>query len=165
MTVITNDYEAYRFIKNHLLTQGEKAINTGEDCQYRGYKEATLDRVKEESGFYSLDYDDQAYELFYDLLAETKPDAMCAVGCLILDKFYDQNFEGRVLENDTEILEAVKKSNPVWKITENSYTMLRILQSIHDGKMTHEWPMYLENIELSFNKYGDYKFPVTEGVE
>ena len=162
MTVITNDYEAYRFIKSHLLNQGEKAINSGEDCQYRGYKEATLDKLKEESGLYVSDYGDIDYELFYDLLAETKPDAMCAVGCLILDKFYDSNFEGRVLENDTEILDAVKKSNPLWKITDNSYRMLRVLQSIHDGKMSHEWSFYLNNLESEFDKYNDYKYPLKE---
>lgn len=162
MTVITNDYEAYRFIKNHLLNQGEKAINSGEDCQYRGYKEATLDMIREESGINDSVYDDIDYELFYDLLADTKPDAMCAVGCLILDNFYDSNFEGRVLENDNEILEAVKKSNPLWKITDNSYVMLRNLQSIHDGKMPHEWSVYLNNLESEFDKYNDYKYPVKE---
>lgn len=163
MSVITNDYEAYLFIKNHLLNQGEKAMNSGEDCQYRGYKEETLDKIREDSGFNGSDYDDQAYDLFYDLLAEVKPDASCAVGCLILDQFYDQNLEGTVIELENGILDAVKKSNPVWKITENSFRLLQTLQHIHDGKQVEDWGVHLDNLEQFFDGYNDFISQVRSG--
>jgi hypothetical protein len=158
MSVITNDYEAYLFIKNHLLNQGEKAMNPGEDCQYRGYKEETMEMLRENSGFYDYDsdYDDKAYDLFYDLLAEIKPDASCAVGCLILDQFYDQNLEGTVIELENGIMDAVRKSNPVWKITEKSYRMLKVLQSIHDAKQVENWKTHLNNLDGSFDAYKDF---------
>lgn len=158
MTVITNDYEAFLFMKDHLLSQMEKAWDSNEDCVYRGYKTETLEDVREsakdhlEGGIWAED----EYEVFYELLSNTPYDAKCAVGCLIIDDFYDQNLEGNVIQQNANVWDSVRKSNPVWKMTDGSYNLMRNMQNIHDNNPTDDWANLMEKLEKDFNEYKDY---------
>lgn len=164
MSLITNDYEAFLFVKNHLLTQNAKAMNDSDDCQYRGYSDITLNAVREEASLLAreqveeddLDTNDLELDLFYDILPSKKCDAMCAVGCLILDKFYDSNMEGEAIDGNDYVIEAVIESNPAWKVTEKSLHMLKKLQKIHDGMIVETWESALSVIGESFDQYNDY---------
>ena len=163
MPLITNDYEAFLFIENHLLTQNAKAMNDSEDCQYRGYSDVTLNAVREEASLLArekvedyVEIDDSAFDLFYDILPTKSCDAMCAVGCLILDQFYESNMEGEAIDGNDYVLEAVIQSNPAWKVTEKSFHMLKKLQKIHDGMTVETWESALSVIGESFDQYNDY---------
>ena len=50
MTLITNDREAFEFVRNHLLTQNEKSIADNLDCLYRGYSEKKIEELKVKAG-------------------------------------------------------------------------------------------------------------------
>lgn len=163
MSLITNDYEAFLFVKDHLLTQNAKAMSDSDDCQYRGYSDITLNAVREEA--YRLakeqvedwvDTEDLQSDLFYDILPTKNCDAMCAVGCLILDQFYNSNMEGEAIDGNDYVLEAVIQSNPAWKVTEKSFHMLKKLQKIHDGMIVETWESALSVIGESFDQYNDY---------
>ena len=170
MSLITNDYEAFMFVAAHLLAQKEKAWSDSEDCQYRGYLSSTLDNVREQAiarsqeenfnnnNHYDNDYD---YDIFYDILADTAYNAKCAVGCLILDNFYDTEMEGKTIEPYELVWDAVIRSNPAWKLTDNSYLMLKELQQIHDGRPPEQWELELSRLNVKFDKYKDYE-PNTE---
>lgn len=163
MSLITNDYEAFLFVKNHLLTQNAKAMNDSDDCQYRGYSDTTLNVVREEASLLAreqvedwVDTEDLQVDLFYDILPTKNCDAMCAVGCLILDQFYDESMEGSAIEPNEEVLNSVVRSNPAWKITEKSFIMLKKLQQIHDGMPVRDWETALAVISQNFDQYNDY---------
>ena len=164
MSLITNDYEAFLFVKNHLLTQNAKAMSDSDDCLYRGYSDITLNAAREEA--YRLakeqvedwvDTEDLQADLFYDILPTKNCDAMCAVGCLISDDFYSQDFEGRTIERSCQVWDAVKLSNPLWKMTDASHEMLKKLQSVHDNNDPEDWEVLLSRFSTSFDKYGDYE--------
>lgn len=161
MTLITNDYEAFEFVKNHLLTQKEKSVSETDECLYRGYSSTKIEELKSEARDIALEenilFEDEDDQVFYELLADETPDAMCAVGCLILEIFYDPEMEGKTLEADEFIWDAVVASNPVWKMNSDSYHMLKMLQNIHDGDQPQNWEIRLSQISSNFNEYGDYK--------
>lgn len=161
MTLITNDYEAFDFVKSHLLTQNAKSIADNTDCLYRGYSQSMLDELKDKADEIvadeEIEWESDKDQVFLDLLVDTQPDSMCAVGCLILDNFYDSDMEGKTIEYNEYIWDAVVKSNPIWKMTENSYHMLRLLQQIHDGEQPDIWEYKLSELNTNFNKYGDYE--------
>jgi hypothetical protein len=149
-------------VQEHLLSQNEQAKDTNDDCQYRGYKESTLEDITNKAKQAVVDstseYDDEViFSLMYEILAGEVPDAKCAVGCLITDDFYDQSFEGRTLERTCHVWDAVKKSNPLWHMNDASYEMLRKLQTIHDNNETENWEILLSKMSTNFNKHGDYE--------
>ena len=163
MTLITNDREAFEFVRNHLLTQNEKSIADNLDCLYRGYSETKIEELKVKAGeIIEEDEEDNVGEsdkdqVFLDLLSEVNPDSMCAVGCLIMDRFYDSEMEGKTIEPDEYVWDAVVKSNPVWKMTDSSLQMLKRLQTIHDGSYPSQWEVELSLMNSDFDKYGDYE--------
>jgi hypothetical protein len=161
MTLITNDREAFEFVRNHLLTQNEKSIADNSECLYRGYSEATIEELKVKAGEIveteGIEWEADKDQVFYDLLADVEAESMCAVGCLIMDKFYDSEMEGKTVEPDEWVWEAVVKSNPVWKLTDSSLEMLKKLQSIHDGTYPRQWEVELSLVDNNFDQYGDYK--------
>jgi hypothetical protein len=57
--------------------------------------------------------------------------AMCAVGCLIKDEFYDKSLEQN-LSTDRIIHDALEKSGI--EVTEGLEKFLRTLQKMHDGQ-------------------------------
>jgi hypothetical protein len=162
MPLVINDYEAFCLVQDHLLSQNEKAKDTNDDCQYRGYLPSTLEDIMNKAQQDVIDstneYDDEViFSRMYDLLADTLPDAKCAVGCLITDDFYNQSFEGRTLERSCHVWDAVETSNPLWHMNDASYEMLRKLQTIHDNNETEIWEVLLSRMSTNFDKHGNYE--------
>jgi len=161
MTLITNDREAFEFVRNHLLTQNEKSIADNLECMYRGYSEAKIEELKVKAGEIveaeEIEWEADKDQVFLDLLTEANPESKCAVGCLIMDKFYDSEMEGKTIEPDEWVWDAVVKSNPAWKLTDSSLEMLKKLQSIHDGSYPSQWEVELSRLNSDFDKYGDYE--------
>jgi len=161
MTSITNDREAFEFVRNHLLTQNEKSIADNLECMYRGYSEAQIEELKVKAGEIveeeEIEWEADKDQVFLDLLTEANPESKCAVGCLILDDFYTYEMEGKTIEPDEWVWDAVVKSNPVWKMTDSSLQLLKKLQSIHDGSYPDQWEVELSVVSNNFDKYGDYK--------
>lgn len=157
MTMITNDKEAFEYIKEQLLKQNEKSLDYQEDCQYRGHSSYLIEKAKELSGYEYEYIDDNSFDLFINELHKLKPDLKCAAGHVIHDVFYDSDFEGKSMQGNNEIEKAIAKSNPVWKLTDNSYKMLHKLQQIHDSVMVWDWEVELSKLNINFDKYGDYE--------
>ena len=165
--VITNDYEAFEYVKNMLLEQKEKSIDPNDNCQYRGYSGYLCegvrliaedwviengDKISERS-----DYDgDPVDNYFYETIYTKTPDTKCAAGFLIHDNFYQDSFEGNAVERTGHILEAIKSSNPAWKIEDHSFNLIKTLQSVHDNQEPHDWGWMLAKIANNFNEYNDY---------
>ena len=161
MGFITNDKEAYLFMKDHLLNQMEKSVDQVGDCTYRGYDDKTLCDLKDEAEAIALKNDilddEYEYDIYRDLLASHAPNLKCAVGALIIDTFYSQNLEGRTVCNDeNDIVEAVQKSNPVWKITERSIKLMKAFQNIHDSYEPSVWEYRIDKLKDNFNDYNDF---------
>lgn len=70
----------------------------------------------------------------------------CAIGCLIEDKFYDDNLEFKN-GDDPIVLNAVRKSVPNWKINKN---MLLKLQELHDEFEPNEWKYSLNYLQEEY---------------
>lgn len=161
MPLITNDYEAYLLVKEHLLKQEAKAMNDSEDCQYRGYTDFKIEEIREKADVMAneqeLEWGADREDVYSHLISQESPDAMCAVGCLILDEFYNQDLEGKTIEYEGSVWDAVIKSNPLWKLTDNSLTMLKELQSIHDHAEVENWELRLSRLNENFNIYKDYE--------
>ena len=161
MTLITNDYEAYSLVREHLLKQNAKALGENEDCQYRGYTYTKIEQLQQKAediaNEQEIELKADREDIYSHLIAEESPDAMCAVGCLLLDEFYDLELEGKTIEFEGVVLDAVIKSNPAWKITDNSLEMLKELQSIHDHAEVINWELRLSRLNANFNIYKDYE--------
>lgn len=161
MGFITNDKEAFLFMREHLLNQMEKSISQDSECTYRGYKQNLLDQLKDEAetiaehnGFYD---EEDVEDVYIDLLASHSPTLKCAVGALIIDTFYHQNLEGRVVSTTEEdIVHAVQKSNPLWKITDMSISLMQEFQNIHDRHEPSEWGFRTDRLFDRFDYYNDY---------
>jgi alkyl hydroperoxide reductase subunit AhpC len=65
--------------------------------------------------------------------------------------------EGKTIEPNEMVWDIVVKSNPAWKMTDNSLKMLKALQSIHDGKTPEQWEVELSRLNVKFDKYKDYE--------
>lgn len=162
MSLVINDYEAYMLVKEHLLNQKEQAKDTNDDCQYRGYKKSTIAEAQDKAENFLLDSaeeysDEDLFHKMFSFLEGEVPNAKCAVGCLISDDFYSQDFEGRTIERSCHVWDAVKLSNPLWKMTDASHAMLKELQAVHDNNNPDDWEYRLLKLNASFDKYGDYE--------
>lgn len=177
--MIKTDRDAFEFIKNALLQQQEKSMNSQNDCVYRGYSESSLEEIHDEA--YELAYqdfirnggdakdfspDDHGFneilgELISETLDNTKPNLRCAVGHIIADRYYDPYLEGKVIDpsdNECIVTEAVKYSQPDWeslfscveKDRLNSISLLKRLQALHDTENPESWPQGLDEIEKNF---------------
>jgi hypothetical protein len=151
---ITNDYEAFTVVKRHLLSQNTRSIDIYQECQYRGYKNETIDKLWEEVYALGTDNMDTEHEIMIELLQELKPEAMCAVGALIDDSFYSRLIENKAisesLDDEDSPLEALKKSNPDWEIDDDSLSMLNDLQRLHDSVSALDWDSSLYSFESRF---------------
>ena len=149
MTNITTDIEAFEFVSNRLLDQGDKCVDIGHDCQYRGFKPDETWRAAESIPSGDNDALQKAmFEIFGGYTAK------CAAGWLIDDKFYDPSLEGKLLDDD--VLLAIKKSHPNWKMTEDSVEMVRVLQSIHDRENPTKWEKAFAAFSYAFDENGNY---------
>lgn len=143
LLMITNDYEAYLFVQKHLLETMEKSMDGNNDCVYRGHKESTIaEALIKSDGFGDLKW----------LLSKTTFDAKCAAGCLISDKYYKSDFEGKIVEQGSGIWKSIVMSNPKWEMTEESFQLVSQLQSIHDNNDVCEWELELSRLNLDFDK-------------
>lgn len=154
--MITNDKEAFQVIRNHLLTQMEKSVDTGSTCLYRGYSEKIRilaeDAARVETGNDVLDYD---YDILYEHLNAIGPDLKCAVGAIISDQHYDYDIEESGFDN-LLVQEAVEKSNPNWNLKDSSIGMLMILQMIHDVSDVDLWTKNLKESNYEFDDNGNF---------
>jgi len=162
MSLVINDYEAFCLVQDHLLNQNEPAKDTNDDCQYRGYLPSTIAKAKDQAENFIIEsteyYDDEVvFHKMYEILTGEFHDAKCAVGCLISDDFYKDEFEGRTIERSCHVWDAVKHSNPLWHMNDASHEMLRKLQAIHDNNDPEVWEVLLSRMSTSFDKYGDYE--------
>jgi len=110
--------KAFRRITHHLLTQNRKS-ETGNACWYK------------------LDFQRLG-------LGSRHPELKCAIGCLIDDKYYSIDLEGKPIDSPA-IQEAVSLSldEPV-----SSYDVkfLKRLQDIHDYEPVDDWKNQLNDI-------------------
>ena len=123
------------------------------DFKIEEIREKADDMANEQELEWGADRED----VYSHLISQESPDAMCAVGCLLLDDFYDQDLEGKTIEYEGSVWHAVIKSNPLWKMTDNSLTMLKELQSIHDHAEVINWESRLSRLNANFNIYKDYE--------
>ena len=75
----------------------------------------------------------------------------CAVGCLIADKHYDPVMEGRSINVNKEIRQALTESG--YSLSDTSF--LSTLQSVHDQFKPQDWKSELRKLsrhyKLKFN--------------
>jgi hypothetical protein len=163
--VITNDKEAFEYVKMMLLDQDEQSKDLTDNCVYRGYSADLIDRARakaeeiitgSDSLDDSVDYYEWESEILDNLIAGQSPDIKCAAGWLIADSFYSDYFEGELVNHKNHIWDAIKQSNPVWFTTNNSLKLVNELQNIHDSRDPSEWCGKLDDLEQYFNAYGDY---------
>ena len=159
---ITSDKEAFDFIKNHLLKQNEKAENSVGCCLYATHlKETKLEvynQVMEETkdllgSDVPDDYDFD--EVQWKLLEEIDYNSFCAIGCLFsIDKNFIRTevglLEGEMISGGSAVLKGIVKLYPEWFITNDSISMLKSLQFIHDSKDPEEWNNIISSIEGCF---------------
>ena len=163
--VITNDKEAFEYVKMMLLDQDEQSKDLTDNCVYRGYSANTIEKARakaegiiRDSGSMddSVDYYEWESEVLDNLIAGQAPDMKCAAGWLIDDSCYYDYFEGETVTKNNHIWNAIKQSNPVWFTTDNSVKLVAELQNIHDSRDPSEWFERFNDLELNFNAYGDY---------
>lgn len=134
---VANDFEAFRLIKEHLLSQCQRS-EADSGCLYRGPR-----------GYY-----DEGYVDFPFSEPDNDPTA-CAVGCLIDDRFYSESLEQRLV-NDASIIRVLVLSHPEWDITNVSINMLTSLQTIHDRILIGFWKFILDETDWYIFGYKDY---------
>lgn len=94
----------------------------------------------------------------------------CAIGCLILDEFYDQEFEGglppahenyKVTQKGSMIVNAITKSLPNWKI---NYDLLVNVQQIHDSYEVYSWQYEFNRREEKYNWFTYHYYKNKENI-
>lgn len=162
---LKNDKEIFEFVKDKLLKQYARSMDTDDTCRYRGLSTRTIDNLKnnlaEANGLSVDEYEDvmtndEFYEGYLEAMCSINEDAKCAVGHLISDEFYSPNFEGETIEYGSDIWDAVISSNPEWKISDNSFKLLSTLQAIHDRQRVEDWEESFKRLENDFLENGDY---------
>ncbi len=73
---------------------------------------------------------------------------MCAVGCLIKDKFYSNELENKPCIMP-EIEEAIDRS--IGPTESGSYNLLYDLQNVHDSTAVAFWPSALKEVAIKHN--------------
>lgn len=69
----------------------------------------------------------------------------CAVGCLIPDKFYTEDIEGKPIKGmSVKLSEVLSKSGIPEE--ESTHSLLALLQDCHDNHEPEEWPELLTGI-------------------
>ena len=78
----------------------------------------------------------------------------CAVGCLITEDAYSEEFEGATVTSD-KVKDALEASgiNTGINTDNNTISMLTNLQSIHDYEAPDDWEHALDNLETKL--FGD----------
>lgn len=119
---LQTDYDVFNYVKEHLLKQNEKSLDPWSLSCYY--------RAQKENG---------------DVL-------MCAVGCLIDDNYYSDEFENSS-PSDIRVRAAIEKSIINWGY---NVDLLSELQNIHDEYDPDNWSLRLEYLESYFNEDNEY---------
>ena len=72
---------------------------------------------------------------------------MCAVGCLIADEHYSESLEGKSVDDDVEVREAVKASIGAVR----TWALLNDLQRAHDFTWTNGDPSCFREVAEEYN--------------
>ena len=121
-TSLKTDYDVFNYIKEHLLKQNEKSL------------------------------DPWSLSCYYRAQKEDGNVLRCAIGCLIDDRFYSEEFEN-TSPNDPRVKEAIENTIPNWEYNAN---MLCELQNIHDEHEVDRWSLSLEYLESYFSPDNEY---------
>jgi hypothetical protein len=113
---LETDYDVFNYVKQHLLNQNERSL------------------------------DPHTLSCFYRAQNEEGKVLMCAVGCLMDDRFYSEEFEN-TSPNDLRVKKAIENSITNWKY---NVSLLSELQNIHDEYEADEWSVKLESLESYF---------------
>lgn len=119
---LETDYDIFNYVKEHLLKQNEKSV------------------------------DPWSLSCHYRSQKEDGKVLMCAVGCLIDDRFYIEEFENSS-PNDLRVRQAVESSINNWAY---NVSLLSELQNIHDEYEPDQWSLKLEYLESYFNEDNEY---------
>ena len=119
---LQTDYDVFNYVKEHLLKQNEKSVDPWSLSCYY--------RAQKENG---------------DVL-------MCAVGCLMDDNYYSDEFENSS-PSDIRVRAVIEKSIPNWAY---NVSLLSELQNIHDEYDPDNWSLRLEYLESYFNEDNEY---------
>jgi hypothetical protein len=119
---LETDYDVFNYVKEHLLKQNEKSV------------------------------DPWSLSCHYRSQKEDGKVLMCAVGCLMDDRFYSEEFENSS-PNDLRVRQAVESSINNWTY---NVSLLSELQHIHDEYDPDNWSLRLEYLESYFNENNEY---------
>jgi hypothetical protein len=119
---LETDYDIFNYVKEHLLKQNEKSV------------------------------DPWSLSCHYRSQKEDGKVLMCAVGCLMDDRFYIEEFENSS-PNDLRVRQAVESSINNWAY---NVSLLSELQNIHDEYEPDQWSLKLEYLESYFNEDNEY---------
>lgn len=70
----------------------------------------------------------------------------CAIGCLILDKFYHSSYEDQTVIN-YNVYKAVENSLPNYKI---NIELLQQLQNVHDSFEEQDWEWKFSRLRMEY---------------
>lgn len=122
LTNLQTDYDVFNYVKEHLLKQNEKSV------------------------------DPHTLSCYYRAYNKDGKTLMCAVGCLIDDNYYSDEFENSS-PNDLRVRRAIEESIINWNY---NVDLLSELQNIHDEYDPYNWSLKLENLESYFNENNEY---------
>ena len=119
---LQTDYDVFNYVKEHLLNQNQRSL------------------------------DPWSLQCQYRSQTEDGKVLMCAVGCLMDDRFYLEEFENSS-PNDARVKQAVESSITNWTY---NVSLLSELQNIHDEYEPDNWSLKLEYLESYFNEDNEY---------
>ena len=119
---LETDYDVFNYVKEHLLKQNEKSV------------------------------DPWSLSCHYRSQKEDGKVLMCAVGCMVDDNYYSDEFENSS-PSDARVKAAIEKSITNWAY---NVDLLTELQHIHDEYEPDNWSLRLEYIESYFNENNEY---------
>lgn len=119
---LETDYDVFNYVKEHLLNQNEKSV------------------------------DPWSLSCHYRSQKENGKVLMCAVGCLMDDRFYLEEFENSS-PGDIRVKKAIESSITNWNY---NVSLLSELQNIHDEYEPDNWSLKLEYLESYFNEDNEY---------
>ena len=113
---LETDYDVFNYVKQHLLNQNEKSV------------------------------DPWSLSCHYRSQKEDGKVLMCAVGCLMDDRYYSEEFENSS-PSDLRVKKAIESSITNWNY---NVSLLSELQNIHDEYEPDQWSLKLESLESYF---------------
>jgi hypothetical protein len=119
---LETDYDVFNYVKQHLLNQNEKSV------------------------------DPWSLSCHYRAQKEDGKVLMCAVGCLIDDNYYSDEFENSS-PVDLRVKQAIESSITNWNY---NVSLLSELQNIHDEYEPDQWSLKLEYLESYFSEDNEY---------